>query len=125
MFRYLDNDAACKILRREIDKQNKTLLTRNYRFEMDDTTGEELVGKFFNKAGGGRSVRQFYNKLIRSQISKFILGDNAPFGEDETRTIYIDFDGKDVKLTGMKPEHPSRQMHVAAQTMTGAQHVPP
>ena len=106
MFDYLKDEAACNILHKEISKQNKSLEGRNYRLEADDATIKAMIATYFKPRSNGRTVRQFYNRLIRAQISHFILSDPRPPLDDDIRTIAIRFEDGIVRLQGIGGEQP-------------------
>ena len=105
MFDYLGTDAAKSILRKQIANQNKTLETKNYRLTIDDSTVDALTAKFFKAKSNGRTVRQYYNRLIRPQITSYLLKDTAPPHEnDDAKVISVMFDGENVIIQAAKTE---------------------
>jgi ATP-dependent Clp protease ATP-binding subunit ClpB len=106
MFDYLSADAAKSILHKQITNQNRTLETKNYRLEItDEVVVDAVTAKFFKKGGNGRTVRQYYNRLIRPQITAYLLRDTTPPHEnDDTKVIQVMFDGENITIGQMKQE---------------------
>jgi ATP-dependent Clp protease ATP-binding subunit ClpC len=74
VYKNLDQNAALRILEKEIRKINRDYQERGISIESDEASLRAIIKKYYVPSQGGRSPRQIVKKRIRPVVTDYLMG---------------------------------------------------